>query len=58
MISLFINTMLVKENYNTSSVYCRELAPGTVNLTGDWVRGEDSKQISDYTWMFVGNEVY
>ena len=23
--------------YNTSFVYCRELAPSTVSLTGDWV---------------------
>ena len=30
-------------------MYCRELAPGTVNLTGDWVRGDDSKQNSYYT---------
>ena len=31
------------KSYNTSFVYCRELAPGTVGLTGDWVRGDDSK---------------
>ena len=29
-------------HYNTSSVYCRELAPGTVSLTGNWVHGDDS----------------
>ena len=29
-----------------SSVYCHELAPGTVTLTGDWVRDDDSKQNS------------
>ena len=32
--------------YNTSFVYCRKLAPGTVSLTGGWVRGDDSKQNS------------
>ena len=30
--------------YNTSFVYCRELAPGTVSLTGEGVRDDDSKQ--------------
>ena len=35
-------------HYNTSSVYCRELAPGTVSLTGNWVHGDDSKQNSYY----------
>ena len=30
--------------YNTSFVYCHELAPGTVSLTGGWVRGDDGKQ--------------
>ena len=35
--------------YNTSLVYCLELAPGTVSLTGNWVRGNDSKQTSNYT---------
>ena len=32
--------------YNASFVYCRELAPGTVSLTGDWVRVDGSKQNS------------
>ena len=30
--------------YNTRFVYCRELAPGTISLTGGWVRDDDSKQ--------------
>ena len=30
--------------------YCRELAPGTVSLKGDWVRGDNSKQNSYYTY--------
>ena len=29
--------------YNTCFVYCRELNPGTVSLTSDWVRGDVSK---------------
>ena len=38
-----------KTSYNTSFVYCRELSPGTISLTGGWVRGDDSKQNSYYT---------
>ena len=34
--------------FNTSFVYCCELAPGTVSLTGDWVHGDDSKQTLYY----------
>ena len=29
--------------YNAFNVYCRELAPGTVSLTGDRDQGDDSK---------------
>ena len=29
--------------YNAFNVYCRELAPGTVSLTGDRAQGVDSK---------------
>ena len=29
--------------YNTTFVYCRELAPGIISLTGGWARGDDSK---------------
>ena len=29
--------------YNAFNVYCRELAPGTVSLTGDRAQGDDSK---------------
>ena len=35
--------------YNSFLVYCRELAPGTVSLTGDWAQGDDSKHDSDYS---------
>ena len=30
--------------YNARFVYCRELAPGVISLTGGWARGDDSKQ--------------
>ena len=35
-------------------VYCRELAPGTVSLTGDRAQGDDSKHDSHYS----SSEVY
>ena len=30
-------------SYNAFNVYCRELDPGTVSLTGDRAQGDDSK---------------
>ena len=35
--------------YNPFLVYCRELDPGTVSLTGDRAQGDDSKHDSHYT---------
>ena len=35
--------------YNPFLVYCRELAPGTVSLTGDQAQGDDSKHDSHFT---------
>ena len=35
-------------HYNPFLVYCRELAPGTVSLTGDRAQGDDSKHESHY----------
>ena len=35
--------------YNLFLVYCRELAPGTVSLTGDRAQGDDNKHDSHYT---------
>ena len=35
--------------YNPFLVYCRELAPGTVNLTGVRAQGDDSKHDSHYS---------
>ena len=36
-------------DYNAFNVYCRELAPGTVSLTGDRAQGDDSKHWAYYT---------
>ena len=35
-------------HYNTRFAYCSELAPATISLTGDCVRGGDSKRDSYY----------
>ena len=35
-------------DYNSFAVYCRELAPGTVSLTGDRAQGDDNKHDSHY----------
>ena len=43
--------------YNTSFVYCREMAPGTVSSTGDWVRGDDSEQYTEVLKHLVENIV-
>ena len=36
-------------NYNAFNVYRRELAPGTVSLTGDRAQGDDSKHWANST---------
>ena len=38
--------------YNSFLVYCRELAPVTVSLTGDQAQGDDSKHDSLYKNIF------
>ena len=40
-----------KNNYNPFLVYCRELALGTVSLTGDRAQGDDSKHDSHYSQL-------
>ena len=42
-------------NYNAFNVYRRELAPGTVSLTGDRAQGDDSKHWanSNSTYLFI-----
>ena len=37
------------KSYNSFLIYCRELAPDTVSLTGDRAQGDDSKHDSHYT---------
>ena len=39
--------------YNSFLVYCRELAPASVSLTGDCAQGDDSKHDSHYTCIGV-----
>ena len=40
---------LKRRVYNSFLVYCRELAPGTVSLTGDRAQGDDNKHDSHYS---------
>ena len=40
-------------HYNPFLVYCRELAPGTVSLTGDRAQGDDSKYDSNYSGLQI-----
>ena len=41
-------------HYNAFNVYCRELAPGTVSLTGDRTQGDDSKHCT-YSTVYTRN---
>ena len=48
--------------YNPFLIYCRELAPSTVSLTGDRAQGDDSKHDSHYNdhvyiCLFVNIEI-
>ena len=36
-------------SYNAFNVYCRELAPGTVSLTGYRAQGDDGKHCAYYS---------
>ena len=52
--SIFVCLMPIKYLYcivknNPFLVYCRELAPGTVSLTGDRAQGDDSKHDLHYS---------
>ena len=42
--------LLTSNVYNPFLVYCHELAPGTVSLTGDRAQGDDSKYYSHYKY--------
>ena len=48
----FVLIMGVTHRYNPFLVYCRELASGTVSLTGDRAQGDDSKHDSHYNDMY------
>ena len=51
-LSLFIiykKAIKSTKKYNAINVYCRELAPGAVSLTGDRAQGDDNKHCRDYT---------
>ena len=39
--------------YNAFNVYRRELAPGTVSLTGDRAQGDDSKHWANSSLLFI-----
>ena len=41
--------------YNPFLVYCRELAPSTVSLTGDRAQGDDSKHDLHYNYLRPSN---
>ena len=56
--AVFLSFLIVydwKFRYNTVLVYCRELAPGTVSLTGDRAQGDDNKHDSHYTHYHLYN---
>ena len=44
--------------YNAFNVYRRELAPGTVSLTGDRAQGDDSKHWAYSKMCFYKNMVF
>ena len=44
----------IQWGYNPFLVYCRELASGTVSLTGDRAQGDDSKNDSHYRGLNFG----
>ena len=45
--------ILNNSKYNAFNVYLRELAPGTVSLTGDRAQGDDSKHLAYSSFQFI-----
>ena len=45
------------DKYNAYNVYCRELAPGTVSLTGDRALGDDSKHWANSNFFVLCTNV-
>ena len=56
-VGYFVHKHDMKKLYNSFLVYCRELAPGTVSLTGDRAQGDDSKHDSHYTCKLERKEL-
>ena len=52
-VNIYVYYYAYLHHYNPFLVYCRELAPGTVSLTGDRAQGDDSKYDSHYTLDFL-----
>ena len=44
---------LIPDLYNAFNVYRRELAPGTVSLTGDRAQGDDSKHWAYSSMLYI-----
>ena len=57
---MYTNKTVIQRNkvYKPFIVYCRELAPGTVSLTGDRAQGDDSKHDSHYKVFILGQCIY
>ena len=49
LIYLFSLTFIGNNFYSSFLVYCRELVPSTVSITGERAHGDDSKHDSHYT---------
>ena len=49
LMNFVINKPSIEHSYNAFNVYRRELAPGTVSLTGDRAQGDDSKHWANST---------
>ena len=54
---VYVVVFSIKYRYNSFLVYCRELAPGTVCLTGDWAQGDDSKHDPHYIAIFYRKNI-
>ena len=44
--------------YNAFNVYCRELAPGTVSLTGYRAQGDDDKHCANCTFEIKSGDIH
>ena len=53
MVLWALSKYVVLLDYNAFNVYCCELAPGTVSLTGDRAQGDDSKHWAYSSGLFI-----